>query len=94
MYKQSPLRNAGQLQRPVLLLAAGEDERVALHPVMAYAAKLNRLHKNVGLLVDDDAGHTNRRPLAKELNLYLVAARFERTLDGGRTTPPDAWLQR
>src|SRR5690606_13012470 len=66
LHAQSPLTNAGRLQRPLMLGASGKDHRVAIRGVIEYAAKLKLLGKDVSLLVDPEAGHSNDDPLAKE----------------------------
>lgn len=90
---QSPMANLARLRRPVLLVAGGEDRRVGIASVVEYAARLKLAGKDVSLFVDDDAGHVNRTPLAREANLYLLEAMLHRHLGGPAPTPPDGALR-
>ncbi len=89
---QSPLANAAALTRPLLLIAAGEDRRVAIRGVIEYAARLKLLGKDVSLLIDDEAGHSDSQPQAREAGLYLMERMLAEHLGGGRPTAPDAEL--
>jgi dienelactone hydrolase len=95
---QSPLANALQLQRPVVLFAGGRDERVAIRSVTHYAATLRRLGKSVQLYVEADGGHALDEPLAREAWLYLLEQSLHLHLGGAAPEPPGAslrgWLQR
>jgi dipeptidyl aminopeptidase/acylaminoacyl peptidase len=91
---QSPLANAAAMNRPLLLIAAGEDRRVAIRGVIEYAARLKLLGKDVSLLIDDEAGHSDSLPLAREAGLYLMEKMLAEHLGGGQPTAPDAELER
>lgn len=93
LHAQSPLANAASMQRPLLLIAGGADHRVAIRGVIAYAAQLQLLGRNVSLLVDAEAGHTNEDPLAKEAMFYLTERMLQRHLGGASVAPPDAALR-
>jgi dipeptidyl aminopeptidase/acylaminoacyl peptidase len=90
---QSPMANLARLRRPVLLVAGGEDRRVGIASVVEYAARLKLAGKDVSLFVDDEAGHVNRTPLARESNLYLLEAMLHRHLDGPAPAAPDGALR-
>ena len=90
---QSPMAQLARLRRPVLLVAGGEDRRVGIAGVVEYAARLKLAGKDVSLFVDDDAGHVNRSPLARESNLYLLEAMLHRHLGGPTPAPPDGALR-
>jgi hypothetical protein len=77
------------MNRPLLLYAGGEDRRVAIRGVLGYAARLKLLGKDVSLLVDADAGHSNGDPVAQEAQLYLTILMLHRHLGGAAPTPPD-----
>ncbi|MES2669871.1 MAG: prolyl oligopeptidase family serine peptidase [Pseudomonadota bacterium] len=94
LHAQSPLANAARMNRPLLLVAGGEDRRVGIAGVIEYAARLKLANKDVSLLVDTDAGHANREPIAREANLYLLEAMLHRHLGGTAPAAPDAALQR
>ncbi len=94
LHTQSPLSNADKMQRPLLLFASGEDHRVAIRGVTAYAAKLKLLGGDVSLFVDDQAGHQNTAPLAASAYLYLLARMLHAYLGGAAPTPPDARLRK
>ncbi|WP_426687550.1 alpha/beta hydrolase family protein [Rhodanobacter ginsengiterrae] len=93
LHAQSPLANAASMQRPLLLIAGGEDHRVAIRGVIAYAAQLQLLGRDVSLLVDAEAGHSNEDPLAKEAMFYLIERLLQRHLAGASAAPPDAALR-
>lgn len=90
---QSPLSNAGRLRRPLLLIASGEDRRVAIHGVIEYAAQLKLQGKDASLLVDPEAGHSNEDPLGKEAMLYLIERMLHRHLGGVAPKPADPALR-
>jgi len=90
---QSPMANVARLRRPVLLVAGGEDRRVGIAGVVEYAARLKLAGKDASLFVDDEAGHVNRAPLAREANLYLLEAMLHRHLGGPAPMPPDGALR-
>lgn len=85
---QSPLANAGQLRRPVLLIAGGEDRTVPIREVIHYAAVLRGLGKHVSLYVEADGGHSPTEPLPREAYLYLMEAMLHRYLGGAEPEPP------
>lgn len=89
----SPMANVTRLRRPVLVVAGGEDRRVGIAGVVEYAARLKLAGKDVSLFVDDEAGHVNRTPLARESNLYLLEAMLHRHLGGPAPAPPDSALR-
>jgi acetyl esterase/lipase len=90
---QSPLENAERLRRPLLLIASGEDRRVAISHVVEYASKLKHLGKDVALLVDDDATHTIDDPLTREAYLYLLELMLNEHLGAEAPTAPDTALR-
>lgn len=93
LHAQSPLAHAPQMNRPLLLYAGGEDRRVAIRGVLGYAARLKLLGKDVSLLVDADAGHSNAEPVAQEAQLYLTVLMLHRHLGGAAPAPPDPALR-
>lgn len=92
LHAQSPLAHAAALQRPLLLVAGGEDHRVAIRGVLAYAATLRLLGKDVSLLVDPQAGHSSQQPLAREAVAYLLERMLSAHLGGLAPARPDAAL--
>lgn len=93
LHAQSPLANTARMNRPLLLVAGGEDRRVGIAGVIEYAARLKLANKDVSLFVDADAGHANREPVAREANLYLMEAMLHRHLGGAAPAAPDPALQ-
>jgi len=91
--EQSPLANVASMNRPLLLVAGGEDKRVGIAGVVEYAARLKLAGKDVGLVVDAQAGHSNRLPLAREGNLFLLETMLHRYLGGAVPQPADAELK-
>lgn len=94
LHAQSPLANAARMDRPLLLVAGGEDRRVGIAGVIEYAARLKLAGKDVSLLVDADAGHGSREPVVREANLYLLETMLHAHLGGAAPTAPDAALHR
>jgi len=92
LHREAPLANAERMNRPLLIIAGGQDQRVALRGVLGYVAQLRRLRKDVSLWVDPVSGHSDARPLAKEAGIYLMADMLHRYLGGEPDTPPDAEL--
>lgn len=93
LHAQSPLANTARMNRPLLLVAGGEDRRVGIAGVIEYAARLKLANKDVSLLVDADAGHANREPVAREANLYLMETMLHRHLGGTAPVAPDPALR-
>lgn len=93
LHAQSPLANAARMSRPVLIVAGGEDQRVALRGVLGYAATLRLLGRPLSLLVDPSAGHASDAPLAREAIFHAMAVMFHRYLGGDADDPPDATLR-
>ena len=92
LHAQSPLANAGRMDRPLLVVAGGDDHRVAIRGVLGYAARLKQAGKDVSLLVDDGAGHSNDDPLAHEATLYLFERMLQRHLGMPAPAAPDPAL--
>lgn len=90
---QSPIANVAALQRPVLLLAGGDDERVPIRSVLHYAAELKAQKKHVSLFVDAEGQHQLVNPITREAYLYLVEAMFQRHLGGPAPAPPSRALR-
>jgi dipeptidyl aminopeptidase/acylaminoacyl peptidase len=93
LHAQAPLAHAREMNRPLLLYAGGEDRRVAIRGVLGYAARLKQLGKDVSLLVDADAGHSNADPVAREAQLYLIVLMLHRHLGGAAPEPLDPVLR-
>jgi dienelactone hydrolase len=89
---QSPIVNAARMNRPVLLLAGGDDERVPIRSVTHYAAALRTLSKDVSLFIDIDGSHTLPSPLTREAYLYLTEDMFHRHLGGAKPKSPSTEL--
>ena len=98
LHAQSPLANAGRMDRPLLLFAGGEDRRVGIAGVIEYAARLRSFGKEVTLFVDDEAGHAAGSALAREASLFVLERMLHEHLGGDAPDPPDAvlgdWLRR
>lgn len=88
LHAQSPLANAARMNRPLTIIAGGDDQRVALRGVLGYVANLNLLGKDVTLLVDPAAGHSNDRAVAREASMYLIEDTLHRHLGGEAAPPP------
>jgi acetyl esterase/lipase len=93
LHAQSPLANAAQLRRPVLLLAGGEDRAVPIREVVHYAAQLRRLGKPVTLYVEPNGGHSPTDPLPREAYIYLMEAMLHAHLGGAAPDAPGPKLR-
>lgn len=90
--RESPQAHAAELRRPVVLVAAGRDDRVALRSVLHYAATLDVLGKDFTLYVDATAGHSTDDELAREMTLYLLETTLHRHLGGPAPAAPSTEL--
>ncbi len=91
--EQSPLANAAALQRPVLLLAGGEDARVPIRGVTHYAATLQTLGKDVSLFVDPRAGHAIADDRSREAYVFLMEVLLHARLGGLPAEPASPALR-
>lgn len=89
LHAQSPLANATRMKRPLLIAAGGQDQRVGIAGVIEYAARLKLAGADASLLVDADAGHSNRQPLAREATLFAMEQLLHVHLGGAAPQPPD-----
>lgn len=90
LHQQSPLANIHRLDRPVLLVAGGDDERVGIAGIIEYAARARLAGKQLDLLIDPNAGHRQRNDTAREAHLYLIEQMLHQHLALPAPTPPDA----
>jgi dipeptidyl aminopeptidase/acylaminoacyl peptidase len=88
----SPLAQAQQLTRPVVLFAGGLDERVAIRSVTHYAARLLQLGKDVDLYIEKRGGHEPDGAVPREAWLYLLEHSLQRELGGISPAPPGTEL--
>lgn len=97
LHAQSPLANAAQMHRPLLLVAGGEDQRVGIAGVVEYAARLKLAGADASLLVDAQAGHSGGDALARETYLFALETLLHAHLGGDAPDPPDgqmrSWLR-
>jgi dienelactone hydrolase len=90
---QSPLANASRMDRPLLLVAGGEDQRVGIAGVIEYAARLKLAGKDVSLLVDDEAGHSGGDAVSREASLFAMETLLHAHLGGSAPPAADAPLR-
>ena len=93
LHAQSPVANVAAMRRPLLLMAGGEDRTVAARGVIDYAARLQRLGKDVSLYVEPGGGHSPVAPLPREAYAYLMLAMLHAHLGGGAPDAPGAALR-
>jgi len=93
LHAQSPVANASQLRRPLLILAGGADRVVAIREVVHYAATLQTLGKPVSLYVEPGGGHSPRSPLAMDAYAYLTEAMLHAHLGGAAPEAPGTRLR-
>jgi dienelactone hydrolase len=92
LHRESPGATAAALSRPVLLLAGGLDDRVAVRSVIHYAARLRALGKDVSLFLDGDAGHALDDRGLREAALYLIERMLHRTVGASAPAPASTAL--
>lgn len=82
LYQKSPLAHVGRVQRPLLILAGEQDERVSRDEVVDYALRLDALGKPLSLLMVAEEGHAYKAPAHREAYLYLLEMLMARHLGG------------
>jgi dienelactone hydrolase len=90
---ESPLAHAARIDRPLLLVAGGADQRVGIAGVVEYAARLKLAGKDVSLLVDDEAGHSDGDALGREGWVFAMEGMLHAHLGGAAPPAPDAELR-
>lgn len=90
----SPNANAALLQRPVLIVAGGRDDRVPIRGVTHYAATLRQLGKDLTLYIDPDAGHELADAHSREAWYYLMETLLHYRLGGPPPEPASSALRR
>ena len=93
LHAGSPVANVARMQRPLLMLAGGEDDRVPIRGVTDYAARLKLLGRDVSLFVDAEAGHNLVDPRTREAYIYLEQAMLHRHLGGIAPEPASKELK-
>jgi dienelactone hydrolase len=93
LHTGSPVANVSRMQRPLLMLAGGEDDRVPIRGVTDYAARLQLLGRDVSLFVDADAGHNLVDPRTREAYIYLEQEMLHRYLGGAAPEAASAELR-
>jgi len=93
LHAGSPVANVARMQRPLLMLAGGEDDRVPIRGVTDYAARLKLLGRDVSLFVDAEAGHNLVDPRTREAYVYLEQSMLHRYLGGIAPEPASAELR-
>ncbi len=93
LHSQSPLVNAANMRRPLLILAGGADRTVAYRGVADYVATLNRLKRPVSLLVEPNGDHSPRDPVPREAYLYAMETMLHRYLGGANPEVPGQALR-
>jgi dipeptidyl aminopeptidase/acylaminoacyl peptidase len=94
LYAQSPRANAAAMRTPLLLIAAGRDERVPIRSVIDYAAHLKLLGAPAQIIVARKQPHSSKDRMAALATLYLVEVMLQRHLDGAPVAPPSRALAR
>lgn len=91
LHAQSPLVNAANMQRPLLIMAGGADRTVAIREVLHYAATLKATGRPLSLLVEPGGGHSPSDPVPREAYLFGMETLLQAHLGGAK---PDAPGQR
>lgn len=88
LYRQSPLARVTAMRTPLLLIAAGRDERVPIRSVVDYAARLRVLGAPAEIVVARKQPHSPSDPMAIRAYLFLAESMFQRHLGGAAPAAP------
>lgn len=95
--RRSPEAHLAKTARPLLILAGGRDEKIAVADVKHYALALHELGRDVSLLVDEEVGHSFAEEPIQLVYAHLVERFLALHLGGqcaARRSPEiDAYLQ-
>ena len=80
--QQSPNEQWQKINKPLLLIAGGQDKRVSIKNVKNFASKLHAAGKDIALLVDDNEGHSFQSQLAQEAYFYALEKMLSEHLGG------------
>jgi dipeptidyl aminopeptidase/acylaminoacyl peptidase len=87
----APAAHPDLVRAPLVIMAGGRDDKVAIGATRAYADALRKLGKAVTLMVDPDEGHNPRNPLARDAYAwYLERLAHEHLGAPAAETPPPA----
>jgi dipeptidyl aminopeptidase/acylaminoacyl peptidase len=85
---QSPFARVAAMRSPLLVIAAGRDERVPIRSVIDYAARLRQLGRNAEVIVARKQPHAPDDPMARRAYLYFMETMLARYLSGPAAAPP------
>jgi dipeptidyl aminopeptidase/acylaminoacyl peptidase len=85
---QSPFARVAAMRTPLLIIAAGRDERVPIRSVIDYAARLRQLGRDADVIVARKQPHAPDDPMARRAYLYFMEAMLARHLGGPVAAPP------
>jgi dipeptidyl aminopeptidase/acylaminoacyl peptidase len=87
LFEQSPRARFGTMRTPLLLIAAGLDERVPVRSVIDYAAHLKLARAPAQVVVARRQTHAGKDRMAALASMYLIEQFLGRYL-GGPPAPP------
>lgn len=93
LHAQSPLVNAANMQRPVLIMAGGADRTVAIREVLNYAATLKSTGRPLSLLIEPGGGHAPTDPVPREAYLFGMETMLQAHLGGAKPEAPGQRLR-
>ena len=82
MHKNSPLFHVSKINKPLLIIAGKQDDRVSSDEVLDYALKLEALGKKVSLVMAEDEGHSYRSEAGQQAYFYLLEKTLAQYLSG------------
>ncbi|ATQ43784.1 prolyl oligopeptidase family serine peptidase [Caulobacter mirabilis] len=82
LYAQSPRARIGAMRTPLLIVAAGRDERVPIRSVVDYAARLRVAGADARIVIARKQPHASGDPLAMRASFYLMEELLQRELGG------------
>jgi dipeptidyl aminopeptidase/acylaminoacyl peptidase len=88
LFVQSPAARTAAMNTPLLILAAGRDDRVAIRGLIDYAARLKAANKPVRMVIARNQPHAAEDPLARRASLFLIEDMLSRHLGGRPAAPP------
>lgn len=90
---QSPRARIAAMRSPLLILAAGRDERVPIRSVIDYAAHLRVIGAGARIVVARRQPHSSDDPRLQAASLYLIEDMLRRHLSGRAAARPDSVLR-
>ncbi|MDT8399698.1 MAG: prolyl oligopeptidase family serine peptidase [Pseudomonadales bacterium] len=93
LYQQSPLAHLDQINKPLLILAGADDDRIPIAHVKDVSLQLFNQGKPMSLFIEEDEGHSNWSRYGMLSYMALQEAFLSHYLDGNSQPVMDAALR-